>query len=290
MKDYAKLLKKLRKRKGTKCAEKTASQIVDEAIEKYAKSYDAMRKKQYWQLLKRLHGGTDDAVKTIRKTKDTGIYHGTESLDKVLKEGLKPGNRNMYGKGVYFGDKDLAYQYSNDVVRLKKPSELEGTKHLYPKTDKAGRNLHTKVNPRNASDLTNYTRTYGIGSAKKKFPEKEVSGFGLGTDEPIKLKDYDDFNINGSVSSILSGDKEIIRRNIKKKEFKPLFDEVRSRPSLASKSDNKIKDVLKASIMDGKFEKFMSPEDTQFVYRSAIKPELLKADKTKESKMITLGR
>ena len=56
---------------------------------------------------------------------------------------------------------------------------------------------------------------YGIGSAKKKFPEKEVSGFGLGTDEPIKLKDYDDFNISGSVSSILSGDKEIIRRNIK---------------------------------------------------------------------------
>lgn len=193
-------------------------------------------------------------------------------------------------KVFIFGDKDLAYQYSNDVVRLKKPSELEGTKHLYPKTDKAGRNLHTKVNPRNASDLTNHTRTYGIESAKKKFPEKEVSGFGLGTDEPIKLKDYDDFNINGSVSSILSGDKEIIRRNIKKKEFKPLFDKVRSRPSLASKSDNKIKDVLKASIMDGKFAKFVSPEDTQFVYRSAIKPELLKADKTKESKMITLGR
>ena len=290
MKDYAKLLKKLRKRKGTKYAEKTASQIVDEAIEKYAKSYDAMRKKQYWQLLKRLHGGSDDAVNTIRKTKDAGIYHGTDNINKVLKEGLKPGNRNMYGKGVYFGDRDLAYQYSDDVVKLKTPSELDGTKHLYPKTDRAGKNLNTKVNPRNASDLTNYTRTYGIGSAKKKFPEKEVSGFGLGTDELIKLKDYDDFNISGNVSSILSGDKEIIRRNIKKKEFKPLFDKARSRPSLASKSDNKIKEVIKAGIMDGKFEKFVSPEDTQFVYRSAIKPELIKADKAKESKMITLGR
>lgn len=290
MKDYAKLLKKLRKRRGTKCAEKTASQIVDEAIEKYAKSYDAMRKKQYWQLLKRLHGGSDDAVKTIRKTKDTGIYHGTESLDKVLEEGLKPGNRNMYGKGVYFGDKDLASQYGSDVVRLKKPSELEGTKHLYPKTDKAGRNLHTKVNPRNASDLTNHTRTYGIESAKKKFPEKEVPGFGSGSDDPIKLKNYNDFNIHGDVSSILSADKEVIKRNVKKEEFKPLYDAVRNRASLSEYDDNKLKDAVKSSIMDKKFAKFVSPEDNQFVYRSTVKPELLKADKTKESKMITLGR
>ena len=290
MKDYTKLLKKLRKRRGAKCAEKTASQIADEAIEKYAKSYDAMRKKQYWQLLKRLHGGSDDAVKTIRKTKDTGIYHGTEGLDKVLKEGLKPGNRNMYGKGVYFGDKDLASQYGSDVVRLKKPSELEGTKLLYPKTDKAGRNLHTKVNPRNASDLTNHTRTYGIESAKKKFPEKEVPGFGSGSDDPIKLKNYNDFNIHGDVSSILSADKEVIKRNVKKEEFKPLYDAVRNRASLSEYDDNKLKDAVKSSIMDKKFAKFVSPEDNQFVYRSTVKPELLKTDKTKEPKMITLGR
>lgn len=288
MKDYAKLLKKLRKRRGTKYTEKTASQIVDEAIEKYAKSYDAIRKKQYWQLLKRLHGGSDDAVKTISKTKDTGIYHGTESLDKVLKEGLKPGNRNMYGKGVYFGDKDLASQYGSDVVRLKKPSELEGTKHLYPKADKAGRNLNTKVNPRNASDLTNHTRTYGIESAKKKFPEKDVPGYNIGSDEPIKLKNYNDFNIHGDVSTILSSDKEVVKRNIKKNEFKPLYDKVKSNPNFDNYDDGQLKSVIKSSLMDKKFAKFVSPDDKQFTYRSDIKPELLTSESMKQPKMFTL--
>ena len=35
--------------------DKVAFEIVDEAIEKYAKSYDARRKKQYWQMLKKTH-------------------------------------------------------------------------------------------------------------------------------------------------------------------------------------------------------------------------------------------
>ena len=288
MKDYAKLLKKLRKRKGTKCTEKTAIELLDDRFEKIAASFDARRKKQYWQLLKRLHGGSDDAVKTIKKTKDTGIYHGTESLDKVLGEGLKPGNKNMYGKGVYFGDKDLASQYGSDVVRLKKPSELEGTKHLYPKADKAGRNLNTKVNPRNASDLTNHTRTYGIESAKKKFPEKDVPGYNVGSDEPIKLKNYNDFNIHGDVSTILSSDKEVVKRNVKKNEFKPLYDKVKSNPNFDNYDDGQLKSVIKSSIMDKKFAKFVSPEDKQFTYRSDIKPELLTSESMKQPKMFTL--
>ena len=50
--------------------EKYAFEIVEDVLEKCARSYNAKRKKQYWQMMKDIHGGT-------------------ESLDKVLKEGLK---------------------------------------------------------------------------------------------------------------------------------------------------------------------------------------------------------
>ena len=34
--------------------------------------------KRYWQLLKRLHGGTESTVKTLKETRNFGIYHNTK--------------------------------------------------------------------------------------------------------------------------------------------------------------------------------------------------------------------
>ena len=152
-------------------------------------SYDAIRKKQYWQLLKRLYGGGENAVKTLTETHDPGIYHGTREAiaDKILKHGLKPGRFREFGKGTFFGDIDIAniygkpkiFQIGEDattpidrhvhdvkfnkmtgsmnqeeladflernpkyyadhgaLLRIKMPSELTGTKQLYPDLNKA---------------------------------------------------------------------------------------------------------------------------------------------------------
>ena len=56
--------------------EKYAFEIVDEIIEKYARSYDALRKKQYWQMMKKMHGGTDEAVDNIIKNRVTDSLIG----------------------------------------------------------------------------------------------------------------------------------------------------------------------------------------------------------------------
>lgn len=148
-------------------------------------SYDARRNKQYWQLLKRLHGGTDEAVQGIKQSGDPGIYHGTraDAIPQIEQEGMKVGPFREFGKGTFFGDKatadlyaeteildrdgfqmgnlwdrqnnrsisdpeemlaylkanpDPRYQISEgDLVRLAKPSELRGTKQLYPSVTKA---------------------------------------------------------------------------------------------------------------------------------------------------------
>jgi hypothetical protein len=119
-------------------------------IEKEAASFDARRNKQYWQLLKRLHGGNDEAVQAIKETRDPGIYHGTHSvlLPKIMSEGLANGSRGTHGDGVYVATKDIASGYGGDIggkdnkqslLRLALPSELKGTKHLYPNPTSAGK-------------------------------------------------------------------------------------------------------------------------------------------------------
>jgi hypothetical protein len=135
-----------------------------EAIYKIA-TLDAIRKKQYWQLLKRLHGGTDKTVDTLKKTRDFGIYHGTnpKNVDSIMSQGLKKPTGELgqhYGKGVYFGPGDKAKSYGEGTLRLKKPSELKGTKELYPKTSKAMVN-NMKINPKKADKNLVNAQTYG---------------------------------------------------------------------------------------------------------------------------------
>jgi GNAT superfamily N-acetyltransferase len=103
---------------------------------KEAASFDARRNKQYWQLLKRMYGSNDEAITSIKKSGDPGIYHGTEEgrMPGILENGLE-GSLAMYGKGVYVGNRALAEHYAETkraIVRLKKPSELRGTTQLYP--------------------------------------------------------------------------------------------------------------------------------------------------------------
>ena len=157
------------------------------SLTKLAKSFDAKRKKQYWQYLKRLYGGTDEAVQELSKTHDPGIYHGTRDLyaQQIADEGIKPGPYREFGTGSFFGSKAIAELYAKPEIlgkqfgnlrahvihsdlppekiqhlaetnpkafaalkaklkakgedvtlgvlsRLKMPSELKGTKILYP--------------------------------------------------------------------------------------------------------------------------------------------------------------
>lgn len=144
-------------------------------------------------MLKRLHGGTEEAVRAIKETGDSGIYHGTREskLYDITQEGLKAGPFREFGKGVFFGTKEIAERYGKPdlfsssgnpltalvdnknvidspstiskylknhpgvtydkgaLVRLKKPSELEG-KINYPDPQslkvfgvKKGKGLHS---------------------------------------------------------------------------------------------------------------------------------------------------
>lgn len=131
----------LNKGKSLKCTTKLAYEI-----EKIAKSYDARRKKQYWQMLKKMYGDSDKAIFEISKRKDPNIYHGTtrSAVKKIMSGGLQTGRRNQFGNGAYFGPKEVAGVYSRaplfgkqiNAVRMKRPSELKGTKTLYPKGTK----------------------------------------------------------------------------------------------------------------------------------------------------------
>lgn len=77
---------------------------------------EALNKKRYWQILKRLYGGTEAAVERLKSMPDKfrGVYHGTskENVKKILKEGLKPGSRNLYGEGAYLGSGNVAATYA----------------------------------------------------------------------------------------------------------------------------------------------------------------------------------
>lgn len=148
-------------------------------IEKIAKSYDARRKKQYQQILKRLYGGNENMMEELSKSRDFNIYHGTrkDMMDSISKDGLNAGPYREFGKGVFFGDKKTSGYYSKpelmsggipvnhvgfnpetaskeeinkilkeypdykiskgERVRIARPSELKGTKTLYPDVNKA---------------------------------------------------------------------------------------------------------------------------------------------------------
>jgi len=69
--------------------------------------------KRYWQMLKRLYGGTDSTMENLKKTKDFGIYHGTRKkyIDNIMKDGLKTSSPIERGTGVFFGSKDIARHY-----------------------------------------------------------------------------------------------------------------------------------------------------------------------------------
>ena len=125
---------------------KEAGSMYRDYIEKLARSNDAKRKKQYRQMLKRMYGGNDEMISAIKKSGDPNIYHGTKSkhMENIKQNGFKADAnvRGQYGKGTYLGDKQTALHYAGNpgdslkdkekqITRLKRPSELKGTKKLY---------------------------------------------------------------------------------------------------------------------------------------------------------------
>ena len=144
-------------------------------------SLEALRKKQYWGILKRLHGGNDEAIKAVKDSKDSGVYHGSkvQARDLINSKVLPASENALFGKGAYFGSKGSAGKYQGEedsLVRLKKPSELAGTKLTYPNINQV-RNTDLKVNPRLASKDLRKFQTYGPGKDDVKALEgsKEVS-------------------------------------------------------------------------------------------------------------------
>jgi hypothetical protein len=131
-----------------------------EYIEKKA-SIEAIRKKQYWQMLKRLHGGGDEAVKKLSKTRDFGIYHSTDHAERVLSQGADAAKNKtgVFGKGTYFasvGDEG----FGEHTIRFKKPSELRDTKMAYPDVSKI-KNHEVKANPRTMDPILRKSQSYG---------------------------------------------------------------------------------------------------------------------------------
>ena len=106
-------------------------------------SPEALNKKRYWQILKKLYGGTKSTMRRLSYNRDSGIYHGSspENIESIKNEGLKASvSINPYKKGmpeenvVFFGSKERSDQRNSGALfRLKKPSELNGAQ--YPKTD-----------------------------------------------------------------------------------------------------------------------------------------------------------
>lgn len=111
--------------------------------------------KRYWQILKRLYKGTDDAVEKLKKSRDFGIYHGTDkkNIKTILSEGMKKKYNVLTesGKGNYFGSRDLSEAYAHGfhelkdpaMLRLKYPNELL-KKEIYPKPQRVFFNDSTK--------------------------------------------------------------------------------------------------------------------------------------------------
>jgi hypothetical protein len=100
--------------------EKYAFEIVEDVLEKFARSYNAKRKKQYWQMMKDIHGGTDKAVENITKGRH---------LDSLLAK--RPSWQRDYDQqfGRYGENVNIR---NNNNKRLKTPSELWDSTELYP--------------------------------------------------------------------------------------------------------------------------------------------------------------
>lgn len=104
--------------------------------------------KRYWQMLKRLYGGTDDTVKELSKSRNFGIYHGTtkENAEKILKDKMifrKNPDRELSYDGNYFGDVNAGNYFKevrsifpkkqdSSLLRFKYPNELKKNEN-YPK-------------------------------------------------------------------------------------------------------------------------------------------------------------
>jgi hypothetical protein len=160
--------------------------IYKEAIYKRA-SLDAVRKKQYWGILKRMYGGGDEAIKAMKSSGDTGVYHGSKATAKQLTDTkvMPATERSIFGKGAYFGSKDSASQYvgsNGALIRLKKPSELKGSKDKYPNINSV-RNSDLRVNPKLSSQDLRRLQTFGPGANDvdfiRKYREKHTKGENL---------------------------------------------------------------------------------------------------------------
>jgi hypothetical protein len=135
-------------------------------------SINALRKKQYWQILKRMYGGTDEAVNAIKSSKDVGVYHGSKAKaeDLINSKILPATERNVFGKGAYLGSRESASKYIGEggsLTRLKRPSELKG-KEVYPKITGVS-NSDIRVNPKVADKDLRKLQTFGPGHDDKTF-------------------------------------------------------------------------------------------------------------------------
>ena len=102
--------------------EKYAFEIVEDVMEKCARSYNAKRNKQYWQMMKKIHGGTDEAVDNITKNRAMDFLIAAPTGSSELKDEefvFTNVGRQIHGE---------------DNKRFKTPSELWGSKTLYPET------------------------------------------------------------------------------------------------------------------------------------------------------------
>ena len=132
---------------------------------KIAASFDARRNKQYWQLLKRLYGGTDEAVDAIRSSGDTGIWHGTRAnlAQDIDSSGLQPGPFREFGKGTFFGDKGTADLYAETKVMS---SYGSGLGSVY--------DAETKTHITDPKEIVEFFRSRPE-SAKEQFPKYKIS-------------------------------------------------------------------------------------------------------------------
>lgn len=104
--------------------------------------------KRYWQMLKRLYGGTDDTVNELKRTRDFGVYHATgkAQAESILKDKMLATKGEKFFDGNYFGDRSAGNFFTNHVgigldrkekgilLRFKYPKELS-KKQNYPKPD-----------------------------------------------------------------------------------------------------------------------------------------------------------
>jgi hypothetical protein len=151
-------------------------------MNKQARSYDSKRKKQYRKMLEKMYGSNENLIKEV-KSNGHNIYHGTKpsNVKNISRNGLVSNKitpsgeeaSKVWGKGIYFGPKQTAKTYAEkslfgkDSVRLKTPSELKGTKALYPKGQKVMFNDRNKKTISMPAYLKDYIKTQDKSSKKQ---------------------------------------------------------------------------------------------------------------------------